>query len=147
MSTESTTQTPPGNLEVSADSDEKYYTEGVIKELQIDANNGTVKLLIEPSNGYSLEVENKGEKKTVVVLRSEKSAKQMFANRAAYLYAGDFVFSIDKKMDEILLSLKINRCRVRVYVDAGKVDALIDTLEKSDNERRPEVVVTELCIK
>lgn len=129
------------------DSDERYYTEGVIKELQIDAKSDTVKFLIEPSNGYSLEIENKGEKKTVVVLWSEKSAKQIFANRVAGLYVDDFVFSINKNMREFLFSLKINRCLVRVCVDAGKIDALIDTLEKSNNERRPEVVVTELCIK
>lgn len=126
-----------------ADSDERYYTEGVIKELQIDAKSDTVKFLIEPSNGYSLEVENKGGKKTVVVLRSENSGKQIFANRVAYLYAGDIVFSIDEKMREVLLSLKINRCLVRVCVDAGKVDAL----EKSDDECRLEIAATEICVK
>lgn len=122
---------------------DRYYVEGVIKELQIDVKSGTVKFLIEPSNGYSLEVENKGRKKTVVVLRSEKSAKQIFTNRVAYLYAGDFVFSIDEKMREVLLSLKINRCLVRVCVDAGKVDAL----EKSDDECRLEIAATEICVK
>lgn len=126
-----------------SDSCERCHVEGVIKELQIDVKNGTVKFSIEPSNGYSLEVENKGEKKTAVVFHSEKSVEQIFANRVANLSAGDFVFSIDEKIRDLLLSLKINRCRVRVYVDAGEIAAS----EKSGDVYRLEIAATEICVK
>lgn len=140
----------------TADSDERFYTEGVIKELQVNAesNAGTICFSIEPASGYSMEFMNRGEKKTVVVLRPEKSTECIFSNGVADLYAGDFLFSIEGRHLDRLLSLKISGCHVRLYVkDKGIVDgkgAGRDGKRQHDNENKfisaREVVVSEIRV-
>ena len=107
----------------------RYYAEGVIKELWMatkedasetgNASETEVRFTLTPDKEYAIEAEHKGEKKTCPVFRQEDCAEHLCGNGVADLYAGDFTFSALQGMtfDQLLL-IKINGCHVRIFVEA-----------------------------
>ena len=133
----------------------RYYAEGVIKELWMaikadapkteDVPETEVRFTLTPDKEYALEAEHKGEKKNCVAFRPEGFAKDILDDnkkrnkKVAALYAGDFTFSVPKDMTfDQLLPIKINGCHIRICVDSK------DVLLKHDNGQIP---VSEIRLK
>lgn len=126
----------------------RYYAEGVIKELWMatkadapkkedasetgNASESEVRFTLTPDKEYAIEAEHKGEKKTCVVFRPKGFAKDILDDnrrgnkKVADLYAGDFTFFAPQGMtfDQLLL-IKINACHVRICVESK--DSLLDS--------------------
>lgn len=139
----------------------RYYAEGVIKELWMatkadapkkedasetgNASETEVRFTLTPDKEYTIEAEHKGEKKTCVVFRPEGFAKDILDDnrrgnkKVGNLYAGDFTFFVPKGMTfDQLLPIKINGCHIRITVESK------DVLLKHENGQIP---VSEIRLK
>lgn len=155
----------------------RYYAEGVIKELWMatkadtsnkeDAQNkeGTskkgdvseteVRFTLTPDKEYAIEAEYKGEKKTCAIFRADDFAKDIFDDNGnsgnkgvADLYAGDFTFSVPKGMSfDRLLLIKVNACHLRIYVEDKDSLADSDTLDEGKLNRKSPVQLSEIRLK
>lgn len=116
----------------------RYYAEGVIKELWIKPAE-EFQFTLTPDKEYLIEVEHKGEKKSCGVFRPEDFSERICDGGVVDLYAGDFTFSVLEgiSFDQLLL-IKINGCHIRVYVESK------DVLLKHDNGQVP---VSEIRLK
>ncbi|MGN0853264.1 MAG: hypothetical protein ACI4Q3_07800 [Kiritimatiellia bacterium] len=120
---------------------ERYYTEGVIKELWIKSAK-EVCFTVMPDSEYSVEVEHKGEKKTCAVFRPENFSERVFGGAVADLYAGEFTFSGLMCMTfDRLLRIKINGCHIRIYVVSK------DPMMKYGGESKVPLQVSEIRLK